>query len=109
MTKQSLVSIVIVNYKVKDLLSVCLRSLYRFTTDQTEIYVVDNNSDDGTGEMLKVDFPQVHFIGNNFNAGFPAANNQALKQCSGEYIFLLNPDTEFIEDSIASMIAFSKT
>jgi len=83
--------------------------LYRFTTNKTEIYVVDNNSDDGTGEMLKVDFPQVHFIGNKFNAGFPAANNQALSQCSGEYIFLLNPDTEFIEDSISSMIPFSKS
>ena len=109
MTEKPLVSIVIVNYKVKDLLNACLKSVYQFTSIDTEIWVVDNDSGDGTGEMLEKEFPDVHFIGNNFNAGFPAANNQALKQCNGDYILLLNPDTEFISDCIPELIAFSKT
>jgi len=109
MTERPQVSIVIVNYKVKDLLFHCLKSVYRFTSIDTETWVVDNDSRDGTEEMLKMEFPKVHFIGNNFNAGFPGANNQALKQCSGEYIFLLNPDTEFVHDCIPGLVAFSKT
>ena len=108
MISKAAVSIVIVNYKVKDLLFLCLKSVYSYTTVQTEIWVVDNDSKDETEEMLKKEFPSVNFIGNNFNAGFPAANNQALKRCSGDYIFLLNPDTEFIQDCIPDFIAFSK-
>jgi len=104
-----MVSIVIVNYKVKDLLHACLKSIYKFTEVETEVWVVDNNSNDGTGEMLKNEFPKVHYIGNDFNAGFPGANNQALKQCSGNYLFLLNPDTEFISDCIPELVEFSKS
>jgi GT2 family glycosyltransferase len=109
MTFNAPVSIIIVNYKVKDLLFLCLKSIYSFSSVETEIWVVDNNSGDGTAEMLKTDFPSVNFIGNNFNAGFPAANNQALKRCSGQYIFLLNPDTEFLSDCIPELIRFSKS
>src|SRR5689334_18592442 len=104
-----MVSIVIVNYKVKDLLHACLKSVYRFSSVTTEVWVIDNDSKDGTGEMLAREFPEVKFIGNNFNAGFPAANNQALKQCTGEYILLLNPDTELIHDAIPELVSFSKT
>ena len=73
-------SIVIVNYNVKYFLEQCLRSVNEAAQGiDTEVWVVDNNSVDGSVEMVRDKFPQVHLIANSDNPGFAKANNQAIK------------------------------
>ncbi|MCL1942820.1 MAG: glycosyltransferase family 2 protein [Candidatus Azobacteroides sp.] len=87
-------SIVIVNYNVKYFLEQCLLSVIRASINiESEIFVVDNCSDDFSFSYLVPRFPQVNFIGNSENVGFSKANNHAIQRCKGEYILLLNPDT----------------
>lgn len=100
-------SIVIVNYNVKYFLEQCLNSvLEAIKSIETEVWVVDNNSVDGSCSMLKEKFPNVKLIENKENTGFSYANNQAIKQSIGEYILLLNPDTIVKEDTFQKCIAF---
>lgn len=101
------VSVVIVNYNVKDLVLTSLRTLFSFhpNTD-LEVIVVDNDSKDGSCEAIDQEFPQVILIRNKFNAGFPKANNQGFEISTGDYIFMLNPDTEFLENAIDTMVGF---
>jgi len=97
------ISIIIVNYNVKDLLLACLKSIYCFAPPSFEIIVVDNDSSDGSIEEVKKNFPDVFVISNENNLGFPFANNQAFKVAMGRYIFMLNPDTEFEDNSIEKL------
>ena len=71
-----------------------------------EIFVVDNNSVDGSVEMIREKFPHVHLIANKKNLGFAKANNQAIRKAKGEYILLLNPDTVVEDDTFSKVIAF---
>lgn len=74
------VSIILVNYKTKDLAKQCIESIYEKTHDVNfDIYVIDNGSDDGIEELLKQEFPRVKFLQNNENKGFGAGNNIALR------------------------------
>ncbi|MDD4516627.1 glycosyltransferase family 2 protein [Massilibacteroides sp.] len=101
------VSIVIVNYNVCFFLEQCLTSVQAATNGiDAEIFVVDNNSTDGSIDYLRPKFPDVSFIENADNPGFAKANNQALKQCQGEYILILNPDTVIGEESIRTLCFF---
>jgi len=70
------------------------------------VFVVDNNSVDGSVPFIKQKFPQVKLIENKTNTGFSVANNQAIKQSSGKYILLLNPDTVVQEDTFEKVVAF---
>lgn len=72
-----------------------------------EILVVDNNSVDGSGEMMADLFPKVTYIANKENVGFSKANNQAMKISKGEYILLLNPDTIVPENCFEKVLAFA--
>lgn len=100
-------SIVIVNYNVKYFLEQCLHSLMAASMDlRPEIFVVDNNSVDGSVRMVREKFPDVNLIENNTNSGFSAANNQAIRRCSGEYILLLNPDTLVEADTLIKVVRF---
>jgi N-acetylglucosaminyl-diphospho-decaprenol L-rhamnosyltransferase len=88
-------SIVIVSYNTRDMLRDCLRSLEVGTAGLTvETFVVDNNSPDDSAGMVAAEFPAVRLIANKDNAGFTRANNQALRQCVGRNVVILNPDTE---------------
>ncbi|MFA7273242.1 MAG: glycosyltransferase family 2 protein [Crocinitomicaceae bacterium] len=102
------ISIVIVNYNVKELLLTCLRSLYHFHIDSSffEVIVVDNESKDDSCDAIRQEFPQVILIENNTNAGFPKANNQGFEIAKGQYIFMLNPDTEFKENSLDRILKY---
>ncbi|RME31146.1 MAG: glycosyltransferase family 2 protein [Thermoflexia bacterium] len=101
-------SILIVNWNVRDLLRRCLYSiLANQSPGQLEIIVVDNGSADGSVEMVRTEFPQVHLIANPDNRGFPAANNQGLAIAQGRYILLLNPDTEVVGNALETMVAFA--
>ena len=100
-------SIIIVNYNVKYFLEQCLCAVVKAINNiDAEIFVVDNNSTDGSVEYLQPKFLQVKFIINNTNNGFAKANNQALIQASGKYILFLNPDTIVAEDSFEKCISF---
>lgn len=100
-------SIIIVNYNVKHFLEQCLISVYNAIQNiSSEVFVVDNNSVDGSCTMVKERFPLVNLIENKDNRGFSYANNQAIKKASGEYILLLNPDTVVEEDSFEKCIRF---
>ncbi|MCD8194588.1 MAG: glycosyltransferase family 2 protein, partial [Tannerellaceae bacterium] len=101
------ISIIIVNYNVKYLVEQCLWSVRAALSGmEAEIFVVDNNSADGSVVYLESRFPEVTFIANKDNPGFAVANNQAIRQCTGEYILLLNPDTVIGEDCLHSLAWF---
>jgi len=103
-------SIVIVNYNVKAFLQQALESILKATQAiETEIFVVDNHSVDGSIEMLQSQYPQIQLIQNSENLGFARANNQAIKQSRGEYVWLLNPDTLVQEDTPQKLIEVMET
>ena len=105
-----LVSIIIVNYNVKYFLEQCLSSVLKATADLScEVFVVDNNSTDGSISYLEPKFSTVHFIVNTENVGFAKANNKALQYCNGDYILYLNPDTIICEDCIKKCVLFFET
>jgi GT2 family glycosyltransferase len=100
-------SVVIVNYNVKYFLEQCLHSVQKAIKGiDAEIFVVDNNSVDGSTNLVSEKFPEVFLIENEKNVGFSRANNQAIRQSNGEYILLLNPDTVVEEDTFAKVIGF---
>lgn len=95
------VSIIIVNYNTKNLIGNCINSIYAHTTGlKFEIIVSDNNSNDGSVEMIKESFPNVVLIENDENLGFGRANNKGLAVASGKYIFYLNSDTILLNNAI---------
>lgn len=101
------VSIIIVNWNVKNYLRKCLNSIYSETKRLSfEIIVVDNASTDGSAEMLGKEFPQVILIKNDENVGFSKANNQAIKIAQSKYILLLNPDTLILDEAIEKLYRF---
>ncbi|MFN3343882.1 MAG: glycosyltransferase [Flavobacteriales bacterium] len=100
-------SVIIVNYNVEYFLEQCLNSVIAASKGiAVEVFVVDNNSVDGSCAMVKRRFPEVQLIENQFNAGFSKANNQAMTLAKGEYILLLNPDTVVEEDTFRKVICF---
>lgn len=100
-------SIIIVNYNVKEFLLNLLQSIQNAKNDLSlEIIVVDNASDDGSVELVKEKYPDVNLIVNKTNIGFGAANNQALKIARGKYFLLINPDTIVKENTFKEMINF---
>ena len=74
-----------------------------------EIFVVDNNSVDGSQEMVREKFPNVHFIANKDNVGFSKANNQAIEIAQGKYVLLLNPDTIVEETTFTKVVDFMES
>lgn len=100
-------SIVIVNYNVKHFLEQCLHSVYKaLKSIPAEVFVVDNNSVDGSTALIREKFPQVKLIANQQNTGFSVANNQAIRVAAGQYVLLLNPDTVVQEDTFEKSLAF---
>ncbi|MCX6251177.1 MAG: glycosyltransferase [Bacteroidetes bacterium] len=100
-------SVVIVNYNVKYFLEQCLHSVIKACNGlEAEIFVVDNNSVDGSIKMIREKFPEIHLIENKDNKGFSKANNQAIRKSKGEYILLLNPDTLVEDDTLRKSIQY---
>jgi len=100
-------SVIIVNYNVKHFLEQAVQSALKALEQITaEIIVVDNNSVDGSIELIKHKFPGVITIANKTNVGFSKANNQGLAIAKGEYVLLLNPDTVVQEDTFIKCIGF---
>ncbi|MBL8008101.1 MAG: glycosyltransferase [Ignavibacteria bacterium] len=104
------VSVVIVNYNVKELAENCIASVYKANDGkyELEIFFVDNNSIDGSPEYISRKFPSVKVISNENNIGFSKANNIALRQAAGKYILILNPDTVLEEGTFEKLINFTE-
>jgi N-acetylglucosaminyl-diphospho-decaprenol L-rhamnosyltransferase len=111
-------AVVIVSWNVRGLLTACLRSLLAdlaSTEFETEVWVVDNGSSDGTPQMVEEAFPDVHLIASRENLGFVRGNNRALNEIldreapSVDYFWLLNPDTEVQPGATAALIAALET
>ncbi|MGL6126694.1 glycosyltransferase family 2 protein, partial [Chryseobacterium artocarpi] len=101
-------SVIIVNYNVTQLLRNCLLSLQKYIKDvDYEVIVIDNASTDTSWKDLIPGFPNIHFISSNINGGFSKANNKAIKTAKGEYVLLLNPDTELEGFYIKELLDFS--
>jgi len=98
-------SVVIVSYKVKQELKRCLSGL-SYQDSYLEVIVVDNNSGDGTLEMLNADFPGLRLFCNQVNFGFAKAANRGIAVTSGRYVLLLNPDTEVKLSALKEMVNF---
>jgi O-antigen biosynthesis protein len=100
-------SVVIVSYNVKNILEKCLYSVKNASEGiDPEIFVVDNNSSDGSADMVAEKFPGIKLIRNTVNAGFAAANNQVLPCVKGKYILFLNPDTLVEKKTFSECIDF---
>lgn len=104
-------SIIIVSWNVREKLRENLLALFKSEGDVSfEIFVVDNNSHDGTTEMIKNEFSfnGVKLIANAENLGFAKANNQAIKQARREFILLLNPDMRVLPDTLSNMVKWMR-
>ena len=98
-------SVIIVNYNVKHYLCQCLESLCRALKDiDAEVIVVDNHSRDESIPYVRELFPEVVYVESNHNLGFARANNVAIRQCKGDYVLLLNPDTIVGEQTIKKVL-----
>lgn len=104
---QKKVSVVVLNWNGKDNLKICLSSLKTLSYKPYEVIVVDNNSHDGSGEMVEKFYPWVTLVKNKKNIGYSGGNNIGIKKSKGAYIFILNNDTRvtktFLEPLIARM------
>jgi GT2 family glycosyltransferase len=102
------VCIIIVSFNTKELLRLCLTSVFASTLGdyKVETIVVDNGSEDGSPQMVSHDFPHVTLIQNTENLGFSAANNLGIRKSEGRYILLLNSDTEVQKKTLSVMISF---
>ncbi len=101
------VSVIIVNYNVREFLEQALDSVERASGGlAVETFVVDNNSVDGSVAMVRERFPHVRVTANEDNVGFARANNQAIREATGRYLLILNPDTLVQEDTLRALVAF---
>jgi GT2 family glycosyltransferase len=100
-------SIIIITWKMKSMLSELLHSIVKYTEGISyEIIIVDNYSGDGTVEMIRSDFPDVILIENSENRGVARARNQALPLAKGRYVLILDADMLLKENSLKQMIEF---
>lgn len=101
------VSVVILNYKVKDLVILCLKSVLKSTYKPYQIVVVNNSIDDGlAAELAK--FPSVEFIQNSANLGYAGGNNIGIRQAlknGADLVFILNPDTTIDKGCIKNLVS----
>ncbi|WP_415374127.1 glycosyltransferase family 2 protein [Patiriisocius sp. Uisw_017] len=103
-------SVVILNYNVRYFLEQCIRTCLRATQGlDAEIIIVDNNSQDGSSEMVLEKFPHLQLIQNTQNVGFSKANNQAVAVAKGEYVCILNPDTAVLENVFKDLLKYAES
>ncbi len=103
--KMADLSIVVLNWNVRDLLDRCLASI-RSECYQIETILVDNASSDDSVAMVRAKYPDVMVIANSFNRGFTGGNNQGVAASHGRHVMVLNPDTEIVGDAIDRIIAY---
>lgn len=103
--RRPVLSVVIVNWNVRDLLLDCLQTVYDSAGAMpVETIVVDNASTDGSAEAVTARFPEVVLIANETNAFYSPANNQGAGLAQGKYILFLNPDTRVVGDALQVLV-----
>ena len=104
------ISIIIVSYNVKEYIISCIQSIYKHCSDKIDLekIIIDNNSNDGSVSAINKEFPDLLLIENDYNAGFSKAVNLGYKHSKGKYLFILNPDTCLIEDSIGKLLKIAE-
>lgn len=103
-------SVIIVSWNVVSLLRRCLNALDRQREGLSmEVIVVDSGSIDGSGQMVRTEFPWVNLLAHAENLGFPRGNNIGIQRATGEYVLLLNPDTEPLDNALEKMAAFLRS
>jgi len=101
------VSLIIINYNTKELIRNCLTSVFEKVKNiNFEVFVVDNDSQDNSCEMIEHEFPQVKLIKNKKNYGFAVANNIAIKSSNAKYVLLLNSDTILLNNAPEQFFKF---
>jgi GT2 family glycosyltransferase len=101
------ISIIVVSYNTKSLLLDCLASIFATVEGVSfEVWLVDNNSTDGTIEAVRQRYPAVNAIANRENLGFATANNQAFRSMSGRYALLLNSDATLTGGAVRALYDF---
>jgi N-acetylglucosaminyl-diphospho-decaprenol L-rhamnosyltransferase len=101
-------SVVILNWNVRDLLRQCLTSLTTVPCPlSTEIIVVDNASGDDSVSMVRAEFPGVRLIVNTANRGYTGGNNDGIAAADGRYVLILNPDTQVMDDALSTLVAYA--
>jgi GT2 family glycosyltransferase len=114
-TKALQLAVIVVSWNTRALLQTCLEKLKKELEEpaigllNAQVFVIDNNSSDGSAAMVAAEHDWVTLLENDTNRGFAAANNQALKSVSADYVLLLNPDTEVQPGAIKTLIDFLKT
>ena len=104
------VSIILVNYNTRKLLTDSLESIYHLTSDVVfEVIVVDNASSDGSEEYVRKRYPDVIWINSGENLGFGRANNLGASRAKGKYLFFLNTDTLLLNNAVAEFLAYAET
>jgi N-acetylglucosaminyl-diphospho-decaprenol L-rhamnosyltransferase len=103
------VSVLLVAHRTRELIDVCLESLYAGITKDVEVVVVDNGSNDGTAERIASRWPQVRLYVSEENLGFGRAMNLAAAHAQGEVLILLNPDTVVHDDAIMRLAVFAQS
>ena len=100
-------SIVIVSYNVREYLDQCLQSVRKALQGiDSEVIVVDNQSEDDTVAFVREHYPEVCMIESGGNVGFARANNMGIRQSDSEYVLLLNPDTVIAENTLREVMSF---
>ncbi|OPH56732.1 glycosyl transferase family 2 [Paenibacillus ferrarius] len=100
-------SIIVLNYKTRDLTLACIQSVFSSSTSyKYEIILIDNASSDGIIQAINEQYPQVVTIANTDNVGFSKANNQGIRVAKGRYVLLLNSDTIVQPDTLDTMVHF---
>lgn len=103
-----MISIIIIHYKTKHLLRGCIEPLLRQAYKDLEIIFIDNNSEDGSPEYVRKNWPQIKVVANKKNIGYAGAGNQGIELSKGEYVFITNPDIiltpEYFEKAIAKFL-----
>ncbi|MFH1720649.1 MAG: glycosyltransferase family 2 protein [Patescibacteria group bacterium] len=102
-----MISIIIIHYKTKRLLKPCIEALLKQTYADKELIFIDNDSQDGSPEYMRENWPEVKVVANTFNTGYAGAGNQGIELSKGEYVFITNPDIilepKYFEKAIARM------
>jgi len=103
-------SVIILNYNVSYFLRQCILSVQEALAGiESEIIIIDNNSQDDSCEMVKTHFPNIKLLENKENVGFSKANNQGVKIAKGEYVCILNPDTAVAKDTFKNVLKFAES
>jgi N-acetylglucosaminyl-diphospho-decaprenol L-rhamnosyltransferase len=99
-------SIIIVSFNTRQETQECLKSIREHAGNIShEIFVVDNDSKDGSAEMVNHEFPYVQLIRHSTNKGFAGGNNPALEKAKGRYVLLLNSDALLTKDSLSNALS----